>query len=123
MGVPAGQAAGHVDRVRVDGEVDERPLLELEDEVRWVAVVLVLVNGVAPGLAGHGVLELDCSDRDAVERQRHVQAVAVPIGVPQLADNHQPIGRVEFPGLRVEAADRREVGGAEELAEALEAVA
>ena len=76
--VPPRQARGHVDLVRIDGEVDQRPLLELEDQVRGVAIVLVLGHGVPPGLAGHGILELHGGHRDAVQAQDHVEGIAVP---------------------------------------------
>ena len=40
------------------GEVDEGAALEAEERRVGVAVLLVLADGVVPGLAGHRVLEL-----------------------------------------------------------------
>ena len=65
--------------------MDQRPLLELKDQVRGVAIMLVLGHGVPPGLGGHGILELHRGHRNAVEAQDHVQGIAVPVGVADLA--------------------------------------
>ncbi len=69
VGTAARQAGGHIDLVGIDGEMDQRALLELEDQVGWIAVVLVLRDRIAPGLGRHGVLEFHRGDRDSVQAQ------------------------------------------------------
>ena len=69
-----GELRRHEHQVGIDGEVDQRPLLELEDRVVGVAVVLVLPDGVLHVLAGHRVLQLGGDDRDAVQAQGQVEA-------------------------------------------------
>ena len=101
----------------------QRPLLELKDQVRGVAVALVLGHGVPPGLGGHGVLEFPGGHRNAVQAQDHVQGIAVPVGVADLARDGEAVGGVELLGLGVQAARRGEVGRPKQLAEALEPVA
>ncbi len=57
--------------------MDEGALFELEDEVGRVTVRLVLRDGVAPRLARHLVLELRRGDGDPIEREGHVEGIAV----------------------------------------------
>ena len=95
MRVPARQAGGHVDLVRVHSEMDEGPFLELKNQVRRIAVVLVLADRVPPGLAGHRILELGRGDRDAVECQGDVQGISLAVRVTELARDGQPVGGVD----------------------------
>ena len=57
------------DEIGIDGEVDERALLEAEQRQARIAVVGVLALGVLDGLAGHRVFQLGGDDRQAVERR------------------------------------------------------
>src|SRR4030067_346338 len=58
MRVPPRNAGGHVNLIRIYDEMDERPLPELEDQVRRVTGILVLIDRVPPCLSGHGVFKL-----------------------------------------------------------------
>ena len=77
------EPCGHVDLIRVYGKMHEGPLLELEDQVIRVAVVLILVYGTPPCLAGHGVLEFGRGDRNAVQAQNKVERIIVLVAVSE----------------------------------------
>ena len=92
--IPARKARGHIDFVRIDREVNQRPFLKLEYQVIRIAVVLVLRNSIPPGLAGHGVLEFCGRERDAIERQNHIQRIAMTVRVTELARDGETVGVV-----------------------------
>jgi len=71
------QAGGHVGAVGINGKMDERTFSELKDEVVWVPIVLVLVFGMFPVLAGHGILEFKCDDRNPVQTKDDIERVVV----------------------------------------------
>jgi hypothetical protein len=71
-GVGAFELGAHLDRLVVDGEVDEAAF-ELEKEVAGVAVGLVLLDGVGDGLLGEAVLELEGGDGEAVDEEGEVE--------------------------------------------------
>jgi hypothetical protein len=71
----AGQAGGHPDLVRIDGEVHQRPRLEAEDRRLRITVVSVLVLGVTDMLACHRFLQLTRGYRQAIQEQGQVQLV------------------------------------------------
>ena len=104
--------------------MDQRPLLELEDQSRAgrgrSCTGDLACSPVWPVMR---VLQFGRGDRDAVQAQHHVERVLVLGAVVELAGDGQPVGRVEPLRVRVHAAGRGEVGDAEQLAEALEAVA
>ena len=52
------EACAHVYFVRIGCEMDQRPRLEAEQRSAWVAVLLVLLHGLPPALAGAGILQL-----------------------------------------------------------------
>jgi hypothetical protein len=114
---------GHIDLVGVYGKVDQGALFELKDEVLGIAVVLVLVDGVAPGLARHRVLEFGGGDGDAVQAQGQVKGIVVLGGVAELAGDGEAVGGVALLGLWVHTGGGGKVGHVEEPAKALEAVA
>ena len=103
--------------------MDERALLELEDQVRAGRGRSCTGAWRAAGLAGQRVLQLGRGDREAVQGQAPGRASLAVLGrVVELAGDGEAVGRVELLRLRVHAAGRGEVGHAEQLAEALEAV-
>ena len=104
--LPAPEPGGHVDLVRVHGEMYEGPLLELKDQILGVAVAPVLVDGVPPGLAGHGVLELRRGDGNAVQAEDQVERADVFAAVRKLPGYGQPVGGVKPPCLWIQAARR-----------------
>src|SRR6266446_9324614 len=67
------QPGGHVDLVRVGGEMHERPSLELEQWNARVAVFLELADGMTPVLARAGILQLNGGDRQTVHGQNDVR--------------------------------------------------
>ena len=118
-----GEAGGHVHQVGIDGEVDQRPLLELEEQVVGVAVVLVLPDGVVHILAGQGVLQFGGDDRDAIQTQSQVEGLGARSLEQQLANNGEPVLLVEGQFIGIHAVARAEVRDFDRLAKALEAVA
>ena len=119
----AGEARRHVDLVGVGGEVDEGAPLEAEERRAGVAVLLVLADGVAPGLARHRVLELARRHRHAVEREDEVERVALARVARRLPRDGQLVAPEAREGVRVEAVRRREVREAERAPGEAEAVA
>ena len=111
----ARQTGSHVDLVGIGGEVDQGALAEREDGRVGVAVVLVLPHGAAPGLAGHGVLQLAGGHRQAVEREDQVHGRAAAGVARHLAGDRQLVARELRLGLRVQAVRGLEVGQAEVL--------
>src|SRR3990172_10268788 len=123
MRVPPRNAGGHVNLICIYGEMDKRPLPELEDQVRRVTVMLVLIDRVPLCLSGHGVFKLGRGNGYSIERQGYVQGVTMPARISELACNCKAIGIIEPLRFGVQAACRREAGRTEELPEALEAMA
>ena len=76
-----------------------------------VAVLLVLANGVAPGLAGHRVLELARRDRHTVEGEDEVERVAFARVARRLPRHGQFVALEVCKGIRVETVSGREVRG------------
>ena len=119
----AGEPRRHVDLVGVGGEVDEGAPLEAEERRVGVTVLLVLVDGVGPVLAGHRVLELARRHRHAVEREDEVERVALVRVARRLPRDGQLVALEAREGVRVEAVRRREVREAERASGEAEAVA
>ena len=88
-----------------------------------VAVGLVLPDGIAPGLAGHRVLQFGGDDRHAVEADDQIDRVLACEAVLELAGDGEAVRLVEGSGRGVHAVGRGEIGEVELLAVALEAVA
>ena len=109
----AGQAGRHVDLVGIGGEMDEGAPPRAEERRAGVAVLPVLANGVAPGLAGHRVLELGRRHRHAVEGEDEVDRVALPRVAQHLTRHRKLVALEAGEGVRVEAVRRREVRQAE----------
>jgi len=65
--IPARKARGHINFIRIDREVGQCSFLEVEYQVVWIAVVLVLRYRLPPGLGSHGILKFCGRNRDAVE--------------------------------------------------------
>src|SRR4030067_2357546 len=103
--------------------MDERPLPELEDQVRRVTVILVLIDRVPPLLSGHGVFKLGRGNGYSIERQGYVQSVAMAARISELACNCKAIGIIESLRFGIHAVCGREAGHTEELSKALESVA
>ena len=119
----AGEPRGHVDFVRVGGEVDEGPFLEAEEGDVRVAVLLVLADRAAPRLSGHRVLQLAGGDGYPVEREEEVDFMALPGMAQGLARDGQFIPLEPSERVRIETVRRPEVGEPEGLAEEAEPVA
>ena len=66
------QVRAELDLVLVHGEVGHAPP-EFEELLAWVAVSLVLLDGVAHCLLGKGVLELEGEDGEAVDEEPDVE--------------------------------------------------
>ena len=99
----------HVDLVRVNGEVHQRALAPAEQRRVGVAILLVLADGVFPGLVGHAILHLAGGDGEAVEREQHVHGV-VPAGVaPDLARDREPVAVELGHQLGIQTVGRLEV--------------
>ena len=82
---------GHVNQVGIDGEMHQRALLELEEQVVGVTVVLVLPDGVVHVLARHGVLQFGGEDRDAIQTEGEVGRLGARSLEQQLADDGEPV--------------------------------
>ena len=61
------KAGGHIDFIDIDGEMNQRALLEGENPFARVAIRAVLVFGVLDGLGSELVLQFGRGDRDAVD--------------------------------------------------------
>ena len=80
----------------IDGEVDECPLLELEDLVPRIAIGHVLVPGVNDGLAGERVFQFGRGHRNAVQAQHQIERLGrLPLAVVQLPSDGQAVGAVQ----------------------------
>ena len=99
---------GDVDQLGIDREVRETPAVG-QQRLAGIAVGLVLPDRVLDGLAGERILELGREDRDAVQKQHHVEALLVPGAVADLAGDCEEVGGVQPPRLLVEPARRAEV--------------
>ena len=80
------QVGGHISTIGIDREVHQSPFLKLEDEIVWVPVILVLVFGILPGLASHGILEFKSNNRDSVETQDDIEGVVMFRRIFELTD-------------------------------------
>ena len=60
------QASGHVDFIWINCKMDQSSFLKLENELVWISVMSILMNGIAPGLTCQGVLEFSSKDRNAI---------------------------------------------------------
>jgi len=118
----AGQPGGHVHLIRINRKVDEGASLELEEEICRIAIDLILMNGIPPCLACHGILELCRGHRNTVQGQGHIHCIAVAIRIADLTGDSQEVVIVEPPGIRIHPARRREVGSVELLAETLKSM-
>ncbi len=118
----AAQPRGHVDFVGVSGKVDQGARLEREQRRARVAVLLVLPHGVAPVLAGAGILELAGRHRQAVHREQQIHRVVLARMAGHLARDRELVLVVERQHLVVQPVRRLEVREAEGLAVELEAV-
>ena len=78
FGLPVVELSGHLDLLKVDGEVDDRTRLEHQ---QWFtggsAVFLILMNGIGDILSGMVGLELECRHGNAVNEQHEVDLVTV----------------------------------------------
>jgi len=117
------QLRGHVDLVRIDGEVDQGPPLEVENGVPWVAIRHVLVHGMGYRLTGQRVLQFGRRHGDAIQGQHQIQRFCrLAFAVVQLPSDGQPVGGVQPGVVRVHAVGWGEEGRVDPLADALEAV-
>lgn len=116
------QASGHVGAIGIDGKMDESPFSELKDEIVWVPVVLVLVFGMFPVLAGHRVLEFKCDDRNPIQTENYIERVVVFWRIFQLPGYGQGIVMVTLYCLGVQAAGRSGEGDLEEFSVTLESM-
>ncbi len=85
--------------------------------------IAVLLDRVAKGLAGEGVLQLGGGDGKAIEAQKDVDGLLVLQAEMNLAGDGEAVGLVELCGFGIEAAGGSEVREMEGLAEEIEAVA
>ena len=116
------QPGRHVNLVWIGGEVDEGALLEREQRRPGITVVPVLRHGVEPGLAGGRVFDLDCGDRESVNRKQQVHGRVGGRVTRHLPGDGEPVLAVEPVQLVVEPVRGLEIGQAKRLAVELEAV-
>ena len=64
---------GHVDQVRIDGEMHQRALFEAEDRLGRIARRLVLLDRVMNILTGVRILQLGRGDRNPVQAEHQVE--------------------------------------------------
>ena len=74
------ELGGHVDLFGVDGKMYDSAFLEEEQRSMRISVSLILVDGIAPGLAGRGIFEFQRHQGNTVQREQHIDG-AVVIGV------------------------------------------
>ena len=110
----------HEHQVGIDREVHQRALLELEDQVVRIAVVLILPDRIPHALPRHGVLEFGSDDRDSVQADGQVERLGAGQLEQKLADDRQPVLRVERSHFRIHPVGRGEVGDLDRLAVTLE---
>ena len=90
--------------VVVDGEV-HHAAAELEELLAWVAVALVLLDGVLDGLLGEAVLQLEGDHRQAVDEEAQIEGeLGLVAAVAQLAGDAEAVGPVALLGLGVARA-------------------
>src|SRR3990172_12783007 len=77
-GTLAVQTGGHVNFIRINGKMDQRAFLELENQIPGVTIMLILIDSASPRLACHRVLEFDRDKRYAVYAQDHIKRIAMP---------------------------------------------
>ena len=63
-----GNMGSHVDFIGIGGKVDQCPLFEIEQRRAGVAILFVLLDGVAPVLAGARILQLTGGHRQQIDR-------------------------------------------------------
>ena len=98
-------------------------MAEAETLLPLIAVGLPLDDTVADILSPQLVLEFDCDDGNAVDRQHHIHAVAVLRRVMPLADALAGVRLIFLDQFAVEGGFRPEIADAEIDAVILEAVA
>ena len=87
--------------VVVDGEVDQAAA-KLEELLPWIAVPLVLLDGVIHCLLGQAVLQLEGGDGQAVDEQAQVQGkLGLITAVAELPRHAEAVLPVLDPGLLV----------------------
>ena len=86
---PALDAGSHVHLIRVHGKMHQGSFLELEQRCAGIAIVLVLVDRVAPGLSCAGVFQLTGGHRQAVKGKDQVHGALVTGMAGDLAGNTQ----------------------------------
>ena len=69
----AGETGRHEHGLGIDGEVNQRTPLELEDRLARVSVTLVLPSCVLGPLAGERVFQFEGDYRNAVQAQRDIE--------------------------------------------------
>ena len=117
-----GEARRHVDFVRISGEVDECTPFETEERRVGVAVLPVLTDGIAPGLAGHWILEFACGYRYAVERKDEVDGIGLAQMTRHLPSHGELVAFESSAGIGVEAVGRCKVRDSERTSVEPEAV-
>jgi hypothetical protein len=114
------ESGDHVHLGVAHREVDQRPVGEGEQRLGSLAlgvreaVEAVLVDGVVDALREVG-LELDGSDRQAVEEEDHVDAVLVVQRVADLADDAEAVGLVAREDVGVDPQGGLELGELDRL--------
>ena len=71
-GAFSGQLCGHAHFVGIDGEMDQRPLLELKQRLPRVTILPVLLLGVSDILSRERVLEIRRGHRQSVHAEYNV---------------------------------------------------
>src|SRR5690606_37725976 len=88
------------------GEVGAETLVQFLDDLRqrllWITIQPILLNGILDGLPFERVLQLPREQRQAVQENRHVQALFVLLAELELANDGELVGQVELPGRLVE---------------------
>src|SRR5437660_11326979 len=77
MGCVSAKTSGHVNFIRISGEMHERPCLELKQRRSRVSVCLVLPHCVPPVLASAGILQLDSRHGQTVYGEVQIDRVVL----------------------------------------------
>ena len=85
--------------------------------------VPVLLDGIAEGLVGEGVLQFGRGDGKTVEAEQDINGLLMPEAEMNLAGDGEAVRFIELRGLGIEAAGRGEPGETEGLSEEIETVA
>jgi len=114
------QAGGHIDLVRVHGKMDKGPFLEFEQWRARIAVMLILMDGMAPILAGARIFQLASGHRQTVQGHHQIHGAMIRRVTWHLAGHGQLITAIACQHFGVETVGRLKISRLEGFAVKLE---